>query len=276
MMSWEESNNTTFDTHENDGSSASDEAVPPCSMSVVYSLIECRDWEGVTNFFEAVPQAAKMGDRMTMAMTAAPHHHSNTLLRKGCTQENLPLHEVCRHQPPIELVTLLLELHEDAVRLPGRYGYLPLHFACSTGASVEVVARLMEVHPAATRCRDEIDDALPLHLAARWGASEDVLMEILTAHPEGSFMRDASGKSPLDHARSLPATSEIRSYAVNALETAPIFVATAKAAAARMTQEYETRIQGMQEAHAEYVRQLEDRQEEEKTCFMQLELQFQN
>jgi hypothetical protein len=33
---------------------------------------------------------------------------------------------------------------------------------------------------------------------------------------------------------------------------------TAKVAAACMTQEYETRIQGMQEAHVEYIRQLED------------------
>lgn len=296
-------NNSSDDNPKNDNDQSQNQQTNPqqqlpfpVSINVVFGLIECRDWEGVLALVEAAPEAAKLAQSISQPGSDHVHnnrnnHHPNSHQRNGTNtssssskilrpvsvlQGNLPLHEVCKQQPPLEVVDFLLELYPDAAKTPGKYGYLPLHYACSTNCSADVVARLIEVHPAATRCRDELDDALPIHLAAQWGASEDVMMEILTAHPEGSVMRDAAGRTPLDHAKRLPATSEIRQAVLSSLETAPILVATAKAATARLTNEYETKLAGMQEAHAEYVRQLEERQEEEKTCFLEMEVQFHN
>jgi hypothetical protein len=239
-------------------SSSQDNDHGQADLGVVYDLIESRQWEGVIEFFRTNPEASK-----------------TSRLSNFLSDGNFPLHEVCRQQPPLDVVNLLLEWNEEAVQMRGQHGYLPLHFACASGASYDVVARLIDVHPAATRCRDELDDALPLHFAAQWGASEEVLMEIVTTHPEGSFIRDASGKTPMDHAKKLPPT-EAREYAITALETAPILVATAKAASKRVNQELDMRIKGTKEAHAEFIRQLEERQDDEKTEFLQMEVQFHN
>jgi hypothetical protein len=225
---------------------------------VVFELIEDEQWNDFIEYIQATPKAARCRHRVPNSV-----------------HFNLPLHEACRRQPPLRVVNLLLDMYDEAVLLPGQYGFLPLHIACGSGASYEVVTRLLDAYPAATRCRDDTKDSLPLHLAAKWGASEEVLMEILTAHPEGSFIRDSSGKTPLDLARQLP-ESDAKQIAIAALETAPVLVATAKSAAQRVEREMESRIRGIQEAHNEFIRQMEQRHEEEKTEFLQLEVQFHN
>jgi hypothetical protein len=198
---------------------------------LLFELIENGEWQKVAECLQETPQAARYRNRTPNSV-----------------QCNLPLHEACRMQPPLHVVNLLLDIYDEAVHTPGQYGFLPLHIACGTGASYEVVVRLLDVYPAATRCRDDVKDSLPLHMAAQWGASEDVLMEILTTHPEGSYIRDASGKTPLDHANALP-EGQTKQYAITALETAPILVATAKSAARRVEQEMESRLRGLQDAH---------------------------
>lgn len=233
---------------------------------MVFDLIEQRDWEGVNALVQSVPDVASVICRFT---------HGIACVSPSGPRGNLALHEVIKHQAPIRIVNLILETNMDAVKSQGQFGYLPLHVACSSGASLEVVSRLIELYPAATRLRDELDEALPIHLAAKWGASDDVLMEILTTHPEGSFMRDASGKTPMDHAKDLP-YEEIRSTTVCTLEAAPVLVAAAKAATRRVTHEQENRMRGLKEAHTEFVRQLEEYHESEKTTFLEMELQFQN
>jgi hypothetical protein len=229
----------------------------------IFELIEKRKWEEVVYFVQDVPKAS----------TVCFYRSGSSAFPDG-TLGNLALHECCKHQPPIEVIVELLKSNEDAAMSPGHCGYLPLHFACSSKASVEVVGLLIEVHPASTRIREELDDALPIHLAAKWGASEDVLMEILTTYPEGSFMRDVYGKTPMDHAKNLP-SPDVRDSVMNTLNAAPILVEAAKSATLRISHEHESRTRGLNEAHAEYVRQLEARHNEEKITFMQLELKFQ-
>ena len=225
---------------------------------VVFELIEDEQWNDFVEYIQANPKAVQYRHRVP-----------------NSAHFNLPLHEVCRRQPPWRVVNMLLDMYDEAVVMPGQYGFLPLHIACGSGASYEVVTRLLDAYPAATRSRDETKGSLPLHLAAKWGASENVLMEILTTHPEGCFVRDASGKTPLDLARNLP-DSDAKKIVISALETAPVLVATAKSAARRVELEMESRIRGMQESHNEFIRDMEQRHEEEKTEFLQLEVQFHN
>ena len=233
---------------------------------MVFDLIERRDWEGVNALVQSVPDVASVICRFT---------HGVACVSPSGPRGNLALHEACKHQAPIRIVNLILEANMDAVKSQGQFGYLPLHVSCSSGASLEVVARLIELYPAATRLRDELDEAMPIHLAAKWGASDDVLMEILTTHPEGSFMRDASGKTPMDYAKNLP-NEEIRLASVCTLKAAPVLVAAAKAATRRVAHDQEIRMRGLKEAHAEFIRQLEEFHEIETTTFLEMELQFQN
>ena len=228
------------------------------TATVVFELIEDEQWNDFVEYIQANPKAVQCRHRVPNSV-----------------HFNLPLHEVCRRQPPWRVVNLLLDMYDEAAVTPGQYGFLPLHIACGSGASFEVVTRLLDAYPAATRARDETKGSLPLHLAAKWGASEKVLMEILTTHPEGCFVRDTSGKTPLDLARKLPESDE-QKIAIAALETAPILVAAAKSAARRVELEMESRIRGMQESHKEFIREMEERHEEEKTEFLQLEVQFHN
>jgi hypothetical protein len=240
-------------------------AEPCISMCVLESLIECEDWDGVADFFKSAPEAA--GTRIS--------NNSSTRTKSSASSGNLPLHVICSHQsPPASLVNMLLELNEDAARAPGEHGYLPLHCACASGASTDVISRLIEVYPAACQSRDVIGGALPLHLGARAGASEEAMMEVLCVYPEASFMRDYAGKTPLDYARALP--EAVRNSVLYVIETAPILVETAKCASARVETTFQARIRGMQEAQAEFIRQLEQRQEEEIRGFMQMEIQFHN
>lgn len=224
----------------------------------VFELIEAEKWNDLIEHIQETPESAKCRHRIPNSV-----------------QCNLPLHEVCRRQAPLYVVNFLLDMYDEAVLTPGQFGFLPLHIACGSGASYEVVARLLDAYPAAARCRDDTKDSLPLHLAAQWGASEEVLMEILTTHPEGSFLKNRSGKTPMDLALELP-DGDDKEIAVAALGTAPILVATARAAARKVEQEMESRLRGMQDAHNEFIRQMESRHEDEKTEFLQLEVQFHN
>jgi len=228
------------------------------SALIVFELIEDEQWNDLMDLLQTTPKAAQYRHRVPKSV-----------------QFNLPLHEVCRRQPPVRVVNLLLDLYDEAVLMPGQYGFLPLHVACGSGARYEVVSRLLEAYPGATQCRDDTKGSLPLHLAAKWGAPEDVFMEILTTHPEGSFVVDLTGKTPLDLAKQLP-DCEAKQRILMALETAPILVATAKSTARRVEREMESRLRTIQDTHTDFVRQMERRHEEEKTEFLQLEIQFHN
>ena len=236
-------------------------------LGIIFEVISRKDWSAVSMLLEDVPTVASKICKFSQGISF--------VASSGGGKGNLALHEACKHQPTIKIVNSLLEVYKDAVKIPGQCAYLPLHYACSSGASREVISRLIEVYPAATRTRDELDDALPLHLAAKWGASSDVIMEILAAYPEGSFIRDASGKTPMDHAKKLP-SGELQLSVVVALDSAPILVKTAKYASQRVANQYEDRMRGLKEAQAEYIRQLEQIHEADKLEFLRTEIDFQN
>lgn len=214
---------------------------------------------------------------------------------------NLALHEACRHRAPVDLVRALLQAYGDAVSLPGDRGYLPLHFASCSGASPEVVAALIVAYPSATRNRDNPEGRLPLHLAAQWGADEEVIMALLMVHPRASTTRDASGKTPLDHARisSLGAglsrvttvacggSSNIYSRTngndsagggfsgdhsvVRALKRAPILIAVSKAAMHKVQYESEMQLKDAVSSYEERMLHVKKRYDQDKSIAVALE-----
>lgn len=220
-------------------------------MAVLFQLIESREWEGVISFCNQVPDSATVG-----------RVYAEDVL-------NLPLHEVVKQpNPSLTVVNLLLQMYPEGIQKRGYQGNLPLHFACTNeNISIRIIQRLLEAYPAAARLRND-EDALPVHLACQYLTSLDSIMCILQVHPEGAYLRDADGFTALDYATgSDKATIE---------QMAPVLVETAKAAADRKAEETNQKIKGIQEAHAEYIRQLSEREEESQNEMIQAQIDLQD
>ena len=237
------------------GSSAND-------GSMLLDLIERQQFDKVIARIKARPSEAKM----ILSGNSGAH---NSVMNQG----NLALHEACKNQPTMELIDVLLEANEDAIRTKGQWGYLPLHFACASRASPEVVAKLIVVHPSATRAMDDHEGTLPLHLAAKWGSAEEVIMALLMVHPNASATNDSSGKSPIDHARLL-SSPLVREPVVAALLRAPILCTVSQAAMSNMTHESDSKLREVVEVYQERMTQVKDRYEQEKTKAVALEVQL--
>lgn len=174
----------------------------------MFQLIEKGNWRELTKHVKKNPQSSFV--RMSQG------NKGYNLTPKG----NLLLHEVCRYEPPIELVDALIAVNSGALKAIGEYGRTPLHYACACGASAEVVKRIVTKFPQASKLRDGADLMLPLHLACKWGASKAVVGALLDAHPDSRKVRDIYGKVPLDYARTL-GSIEQRNALVECLEVQP-------------------------------------------------------
>jgi len=66
------------------------------------------DWEDLRNFLKATEDgraAQTLGDR-----------------------QGTPLHHVCQHNPPIDIVQMIIELADNTVSCLDQFGWLPLHY----------------------------------------------------------------------------------------------------------------------------------------------------
>jgi hypothetical protein len=222
------------------------------NLGVIFQLIDCREWEGVISFFNKVPDAASIGRVY------------------GEDVMNLPLHEILQQQsPPLTVLNLLLELNPDGIKQKGNQGFLPLHYACANKSiSNRIITRLLEKYPAAARCRND-DDALPIHLACQHLEDEDSVVAVLQSHPEGCYLRDADDFTPIDYISSDRVKQTIEKFA-------PVLVETAKAASLRKTGEYMAREKGIQQAHAEYIRQMGEREGQTQNELIQAQIDLQD
>ena len=225
-------------------------------------MIERREFDHVIDSVKARPAEAAM----VLSGTSAAH---NSVMNQG----NLALHEACKNQPSLELVNVLLEANEEAIRTKGQWGYLPLHFACASRASPEVVARLIVLFPPGTRTKDDHEGLLPLHIAAKWGASDEVIMALLTVHPRASTCLDSSGKIPMDHARLL-SSPHVRESVMTALQRAPILCSVSKAAMSKLAFESDAKLREVVEVYQDRMTQVKDRYEQDKTNAVALEVQL--
>ncbi len=159
---------------------------------------------------------------VSLLVAASPE----SVQRKG--YDNLfPLHMLVKRDPPLSLVTAMLDAFPNAARKPDQKRRFPLHFAASFMASESVIAALLSVHPAALRETDN-DGAAPLHAACtnRAGldienldlAGLDVVRLLAEADPSMLRQKTNTGFFPLHHAASSKASLGVVSYL---LEAAP-------------------------------------------------------
>lgn len=154
----------------------------------IFTVIEKCSWDDLIQLVRLYPQAVSF-----------PCPKNLQISSKG----NWMLHEACRNNPPLQVITALLTENGDAIKAKGGKGYLPLHYACATGASTAVVERLIDAYPASVRARDTNDLMIPLHFACKWGASPEVVDLLVRSHPEGKQVRDIYAKTPMDYASEL-------------------------------------------------------------------------
>ena len=190
-----------------------------------FQLVEERKW---TELIESIEEnhmkayAAKSG--------------GSSIMSNG-SRGNLLLHEVCKNEPPIDVVDALLKANGEAAEAKGQWGYLPLHYACSSGASPAVVEKLLRVFPKSAKTRDCNDLMTPLHLACKWGADEGILASLLNLHPEGMLVRDIYGKLPIDYANNIRSQQD-RDTAVACLRRASMLGESARAQRTKIELEY--------------------------------------
>ena len=226
-------------------------------------LIERQQFDLVIARIKRDPSEASV----ILASASAGAH--NSVMNQG----NLALHEACKNQPPLDVIEALLDANEEAIKTKGQWGYLPLHFACCSRASPEVVAKLIVSYPSATRAKDDHEGTLPLHLAAKWGANDEVIMALLTVHPKASGVRDASGRTPIDHAKNLK-SPHVRDSVMTALHRAPILCAVSKAAMNKLAHESDAKLREVVEVYQERMTQVKERYEQDKTTAVALEVQL--
>ena len=53
----------------------------------------------------------------------------------------------CRHNPPVDVIEMLLTIAPDVVEWIDRFSWLSLHYACANGASEDVLRVLTNAFP---------------------------------------------------------------------------------------------------------------------------------
>jgi len=136
----------------------------------------------------------------------------------GCT----PLHYALWKKTVSDKVfeTILLQAYPNAAEVFDSNGWLPLHYACWKGASLKVVQALLDVYPAgAAHANAEL--WLPVHFAAEFGPPVAVIESLLKCDPYGVAALTKGGSRPLDNARKLPRMHPMRSQVIDALDKTP-------------------------------------------------------
>ena len=74
------------------------------------------------------------------------------------------LHFAARHDPPLDVIDVLLSIAQDTVQWPDSFGWLPIHYACASGSDTAVIKALADAYPESKITVDR-RGRTPLHFA---------------------------------------------------------------------------------------------------------------
>lgn len=131
----------------------------------LYEAITNEDWDEVIDAVKSAPAEARTW--------VVRHHPDGEIMWRF-----LPLHSACARQPPVQLVSALLDAYRPAASTCDDQGLYPLHYAAGNQASSAVIKTLLLNHPDATAEADPTG-MLPLHYLAKWGPSDKLCLDIL-------------------------------------------------------------------------------------------------
>ena len=112
------------------------------------------------------------------------------------------LHLACQHNPPVDVIKLLLKSNPDAtMRRSQPYGELPLHFATGYNtASVDVIKQVVDIRPSSVSVQTTLGVSA-LHQACIFHAPYEVIKVLVEASPAALYIEDANGRTPWDIAK---------------------------------------------------------------------------
>lgn len=114
------------------------------------------------------------------------------------------LHLACKHDPPIDVINLLIEANPHAAFIRSHpHGELPLHYATGSYiASSDVINELVKLNPAAvaTQRTDDLRTT-PLHQVCTFHAPYEIIKMLVDACPRALDIKDGLGRTPWDIAK---------------------------------------------------------------------------
>ena len=110
-----------------------------------------------------------------------------------------PLHEICKRDPPLDVIVTFITHAPEVLQIKDRYGSLPIRHACAYGASLDVIKALVTGYPESLAHEGPIGGDLPLNYAIYNRASAEVLSFLMESYPAVIDQEDNTGRTSLDH-----------------------------------------------------------------------------
>ena len=120
------------------------------SIAILLDLIDKQDWQ---TFQSGALSSAAFFRALTAAIANCPEFNGMTLL-----------HAVVRCNPPLDIVTKMIEICPDLPAAKDCLGRTPLHVAAGSAAKPRLIKLIAHAHPASCDAQDE-DGKTPLHFA---------------------------------------------------------------------------------------------------------------
>lgn len=123
------------------------------------------------------------------------------------------LHAVVRRDPPVQIVSEMMQICPNDVRSRDSLNRTPLHVACGVGANIKTIQRLVAAYPGACKIQDA-DGRTPLHFSCdvecqlfegddgkqKMAPTTELLRCLLSVSLSVVNLEDADGMSPLEYA----------------------------------------------------------------------------
>jgi ankyrin repeat protein len=102
------------------------------------------------------------------------------------------------NNPPMDIVTMLVELAPETLQMKDAYGSLPLHVASSNRVSLEMLTFILHAYRESAQVVDN-EGNLPLHLACFFRTSLlDKVNLLIQAYPKGKDIRNLDSSTQSD------------------------------------------------------------------------------
>jgi ankyrin repeat protein len=110
-----------------------------------------------------------------------------------------PFHQICRHNPPLDIVELFVaHAGFEVMSFTDKGGMLPLHYACLHNTSVNVIEALVQLYPEG-RLKQDAKGETPLHYAVtNMSLSVDAIDKVCIKDAAGAA--DQRGMLPFHYA----------------------------------------------------------------------------
>lgn len=168
-------------------------------LALILNTIESQDWKSLYEIGLSKPSTFKS---LAKIISTADEFNGMTFL-----------HAIVRHDPPVQIVSEIIQICPADVRSRDCLNRTPLHVACGVGAGIRTIQCLAAAYPAACKIQDD-DGRTPLHFCCdiecqlfegdegkvRKPPSFEVVHCLLSASLSVVSLEDADGMSPLEYA----------------------------------------------------------------------------